>query len=257
MRRWIASLLTLFVLGLAIPSFAAGSVKLSKTTVDEDNKGRWKLKFTINYGKKPHIGHIPMVFSFKQTAVYERYVDDKTGNTPATRTVPVRNAEPQHLPVDVGFANAKGELFQTTKFSIKLSRDNDFEAGEYELTVKESQSGRKIGGKIRIKLTGRNKVVNRGAMDFSSKKPSKPKPDPEPTSEDVPKDDEEPKAAEDMGPDLSDIPDVADDDEEGPGKVPPKQGGCGCELVGMNAPRAGWASVLLLGLCVMRRRRRA
>ena len=80
-----------------------------KSTVEEDSKGRWKLKFTIDYGKKPHIGHIPMVFEFKQTAIYERYVDDNTGNTPATRTVPVRNAEPKYENVDVGFSNSKGE----------------------------------------------------------------------------------------------------------------------------------------------------
>ena len=85
MRRLFAGLLTLILLGLALPSFAGGSVRLAKTSVDEDKRGRWKLKFTINYGKKPHIGHIPMVFSFKQTAIYERYVDDNTGNTPATR----------------------------------------------------------------------------------------------------------------------------------------------------------------------------
>ncbi len=247
MRRFVAGWVALAVLVLAVPAVAAGSVKLIKSTVQEDSKGRWKLKFTIDYGKVPHIGHIPMTFSFKQTAIYERYTDDDTGSTPATRTVPMRNAEPNNLPVDVGFSNSKGEMFRVTKFGIALSRRNDFEAGEYELTVRES-SGRKIGGKVRIKLQGKNKVINRGSLDFGSPKPrakSKPKPEVDPEESRVR------GPAEDMGPDLSDIPDVVDDDDQ-PDPVRPKQGGCGCHVVGAApaTPSSSW--VFLLGLLVFR-----
>lgn len=254
MRRLVVGLVALVVFSFAAPVLAAGSVKLSSTNVEEDSKGRWKLSFKIDYGKVPHIGHIPMVFTFKQTAIYERYVDDNTGKTPATRTVPVQNAEPNNLPVDVGFSNSKGEMFQTTKFSIRLSRDNDFEAGEYELTVKESQSGRKIGGTIRIKLQGKNKVINRGSMDFSSPAP-KPKPK-EDKPADTGEDDRKTGAAEDMGPDLSDIPDVPADDGSSPAKVEPKQGGCGCEVVGVKPTSRGPAAALLLGLMLIGGRRR-
>ena len=143
-----------------------------------------------------------------------------------------------------------------TKFSIKLSRRNDFEAGEYELSVKESGSGRKIGRKIRIKLNGKNKVINRGSLDFSSKKA---KPAPEKPDEDAGKPEPEPVgAAEDMGPDLSDIPDdVGDDDGPDGTKVEPKQGGCGCEVAGAPAD-LGWpAAAILLGIPLLRRRRRS
>ncbi len=259
LRRLVACLLALSVIVVAMPVMARGSVKLVKTTVKEDKKGRWKLKFTIDYGKKPHIGHVPMVFSFKQTAIYERYIDDNTGKTPATRTVPVPNAEPNNLPVDVGFSNAKGEMFRVTKFAIKLSRANDFEAGEYELTVKESQSGRKIGGKIRIRLQGNNKVINRGSLDFGSGAPKpKPKADADAPKPDDAGDDNGPTAAEDMGPDLSDIPDVEDDDEpvEKPDAVEPKQGGCGCEVAGAPPTSEAGALLLLLGAGLVFARRR-
>src|SRR5262249_1885311 len=45
------------------PALAAGSVTLStREPVEED--GRWKLKFSIDYGSIPQIPHIPMIFSF-------------------------------------------------------------------------------------------------------------------------------------------------------------------------------------------------
>lgn len=249
MRRFIVGLLTLAALSWAAPAAARGSVKLVSSSVDEDN-GTWKLKFTIDYGKKPHIGHIPMTFSFKQTAIYERSLTDESGDKPVERTVPVSNAEPNNLPVDVGFSNPKGEMFQITKFSIKLRRDADFEAGEYELTVKES-SGQKIGGKLKVKLRGKNKIINRKAISFDAppRKPKTDKPEPE-----KPKD-EGPVASEDRGPDLSDIPDyVEGDDPDAAGKVPPKQGGCGCEVAGADTTPRWGAFVLLLGLGVVRRR---
>ncbi len=251
--RWkhvVAFVFAVAAMVWAAPAMAAGSVKLVKSTVEESD-GAWKLKFTIDYGKKPHLAHIPMVFTFKQTALYERSLTDDSPDTPVLRTVPVRNAEPNNVSVDVGFADAKGEMFKVTKFSIKLRRDADFEAGEYELSVKESASGRKIGRKIRIKLNGKNKIINRKAMEFSA---PKPKPKPEKTSmEDVPED-EGPVAAEDRGPDLSDIPDVVDDDSDVPGKVEPKQGGCGCEVVAPRSTTPAWLALGLVGFAVARRR---
>lgn len=251
MRRFIVGLLTLVALSWALPAAARGSVKLVSNSVDEDD-GTWKLKFTIDYGKKPHIGHIPMTFSFKQTAIYERSLTDEGGDKPVERTVPVSNAEPNNLPVDVGFSNPKGEMFQITKFTIKLRRDADFEAGEYDLTVKES-SGQKIGGTLKVKLRGKNKIINRKAISFDAP-PPKPKPDkPAPGMEEP--EDEGPVASEDRGPDLSDIPDIAEDDEpDNAGKVPPKQGGCGCEVAGADTSTRFGGLALLLALAALRRR---
>ena len=39
-----------------------------------------------------------------------------------------------------------------------------------------------------------------------------------------------------------------------PGKVPPKQGGCGCEVVGVPASNLRWSVLALLGLALWRRR---
>ncbi len=232
----------LFVTGWAQNAAAAGSVKLASAAVDEED-GTWLLKFTIDYGKVPHVPHVSMVFSFKQTAVYKRVLTDETGDKPVERTERVTGAEPNNVPVDVGFSNAKGEMFPVTKFKIKLRRQNDFEAGEYELTVKEAD-GRQIGGKVKVVLRGKNKVINYKAMNFEAP-PPKPKPE---QPKDDGQEDKGPMAAEDMGPDLSDIPDdtgenTGDDD---PGKVPPKQGGCGCEVPGRATPaRPGWGVVAL------------
>jgi hypothetical protein len=253
---WRHAVATLFAVAMVVwasPSWAAGSVKMTNTTVEESD-GSWKLKFTIDYGKMPHLAHVSMTFSFKQTAIYERSLTDDSPDTPVERTVVVHNAEPLNVPSDVDFSDVQGKLFQVTKYGIKLTRDADFEAGEYELTVKEA-NGRKVGGTLRIKLKGKNKIINRKAMDFSSSAPKpKPKSDPEPVASDV-NDDGSPVAAEDRGPDLSDIPDVSSDDGSDAAKVEPKQGGCGCEVVQPTETSPLWIYGLA-GLAVLRRRRR-
>jgi MYXO-CTERM domain-containing protein len=259
-RALFLVLATLFAsLLLSTTASARGSVKLTTKRVKED-KGIWKLKVTLDYGGTPHMGHIPMVFSFKQKTLYERYVDDTTGDDPATRRVPRQNATPIDLPMDVGFADMSGKIFKITKFKMKLSREHDFEAGEYTLKVRLA-SGAAVGRPITVTLNGNNKVINRKAIEFKAPEPKKGKSNDKP-DQDTP----EPRsgAAEDMGPDLSDIPDISDAEAEemenkGPDGVEPKQGGCGCETVGTapSAPRAAWP-LLMLGLVatIARRRRR-
>jgi len=235
---------------------ARGTVRVHNPNPKEDD-GEWKLKFTINYGRMPDLPHVPMMFSFKPTAVYQRSLTDASPDKPIMTRKPIVNGTPINLPMDVGFSDMTGKMFKITKFGMTLTRDADFVAGEYTLTVRLTSGGH-IGGPQHIRLKGNNKVIDRRAMVFTAKAPEKkPKDDKPAPGEDA--DSSEPHAAEDMGPDLSDIPDVPDDgsDPDAPPAVPPKQGGCGCEAVGRGAPGAGvWLAALGLGLVVSRRRLR-
>jgi MYXO-CTERM domain-containing protein len=257
-RKLLGLLVALVLLAIAPPAAARGSVKLDKTAVEED-EGRWKLKLTIDYGGVPDLAVVSMIMSFQQVVYYEQSLTDASGDRPVERQVPVNNATPINLPIDVDFADISGKVFKITKFDIKLTRDRDFEAGEYELTVKLANGGN-LGNKIRIKLLGKNKAVDRRAMVFDGGSPNKGKTNeaPKPASDPG---DGKPKAAEDYGPDLSDIPDSTAEatSEDGgsidePGKVPPKQGGCGCNLA-PALPAYGWGAGSLALLFMLRRRR--
>ena len=265
LRQLLAStFVVLCALLVAAPAAARGSVRISNASPQEDD-GRWKLKFTIDYGSIPHLAHMPMVFSFKQTAVYERSLTDDSGDKPIKRTIAMRNQTPKSVSMDVGFADAGGNIFKITKFSVKLRRENDFEAGEYMLTVKLA-SGGALGRPTRIRLLGDNKPVDRRAMDFGGKVgggKAKPKPE-EPTAGDT-----GPVANEDMGPDLSGIGDGEDGDVDGTGdsdpvETPPevkaKQGGCGCHLAAPDHTNPWLATfavlALAVGVCIRRQRRR-
>jgi len=224
-------------------ALAVGSVRVARTTIQEDSK-QWKIKLTINYGSLPHLAHIPMVLSFTPTAIYERYVDDSTGDTPARRVVRLRNQATIDLPMDVGFADMSGKMFKITKFKFKLSRGAGFEAGEYTLKIHKA-SGGVVGRPIKLRLEGKNKVINRKAIEFKAKAP-KPKSKPDPSDMPEPSG---PRAAEDSGPDLSDIEDISDEEAaaikaDGPPGAKKRSSGCGCEVVG--EPAQGQLGLLLL-----------
>jgi MYXO-CTERM domain-containing protein len=250
--RWLAmALVALVALSLSSSALALGTVQVASSTVDEDD-GRWKLKFTIDYGKAPDLPTVPTVFEFKQVVLYELSLTDEHPDKPVERRVPIQNATPINLPMDVSFSDVSGNLHRITKFTMPLTRDADFEAGEYELTVRMSRGGT-LGNKMRIILKGKNKVINRKSISFEADAP-KPKPKSAP---DMGSEDTGPKAAEDLGPDLSDIPDdPGDETTGGPKPVDKKQGGCGCRVAGTPAPAWGWASLALAALPLMRRRRR-
>ncbi len=257
-RRALALLAALMVFGWAGSALALGSVRTDKRAYEEKD-GIWKVKFTIDYGRKPDLPHVPMTFSFKQVMIYKRVLTDEGGDTPQVRKERVPNATPINVPMDVGFSDASGKMFKVTKFKIKLRRENDFEAGEYELKVKTS-SGKPVGRPFRIVLNGKNKVIDYRAIKFNAPKPKPKAADNGPPSEDAGTSSDG-GAVEDMGPDLSDIPDVADEDlpdVDAPPPVEPKQGGCGCHVVGRQRPSpstpAG-ALGLLLGVALLWRRR--
>ncbi|MEM1031675.1 MAG: hypothetical protein AAGN82_15095 [Myxococcota bacterium] len=269
-RRALACLVAAMVFGWAGVASALGSVRTDKSAYEEKD-GVWKVKFTIDYGRKPDLPHVPMTFSFKQVMIYKRVLTDEGGDEPQLRKERVDRATPINVPMDVGFADASGTMYKVTKFKIKLRRDNDFEAGEYELKVKTS-NGTSVGRPLRLRLNGKNKAIDYRSLDFGASRP-KPKAaaDPGPPAEAGDDEADEGGAVEDMGPDLSDIPDVDDselDEPDAPPAVAPKQGGCGCRVAGTrvidkNAPEGvppswphGPVAIVALTLGVVGRRRR-
>lgn len=258
-RRAVALLAALMVFGWVGAAFALGSVRTDKRAYEESD-GVWKVKFTIDYGRKPDLPHVPMTFSFKQVMIYKRVLTDEGGDTPQMRKERVDNATPINVPMDVGFSDASGKMYKVTKFKIKLRRQNDFEAGEYELKVKTS-SGKPVGRPLRIVLNGKNKAIDYRSINFAAPKP-KPKAAEEPEAPTDAGTSNDGGAVEDMGPDLSGIPDVPEDelpDVDAPPPVEPKQGGCGCHVVGDQGGLPGapaGALGLLLGSAFLLRRRR-
>jgi len=252
-------LLAVALLALASPAEARGTVQLHTPVVQEDD-GDWKLRFTINYGGVPHMAHVPVIFSFKPTAIFERALTDASPKKPITTRKPLQNAKEINVSDQIGFADMSGKIYKITKYKTKLTRRADFFAGEYRLTVKLVGGG-VLGRPMRVTLKGDNKVIDRRAVVFKAE-PPKEKKEPEKKSWEDPKYDGKPRAAEDMGPDLSDIPDIEDDEPvepqvKGPPPEDPKQGGCGCRQVGsLPAGELGWLGALALTALVVLRRRR-
>jgi MYXO-CTERM domain-containing protein len=236
------------------------SVNVAKRTIQESN-GRWKVKFTINWGRKPDRGLIPMQFSFKPKVLYEWSLTDEKPKG-MERRVPLTGQPDINVPVDVSFEDpATGKKFKTTKFSIKLDRRNEFEAGEYELTCRTTD-GKKIGRPIRLILKGRNKAVDRRSMVFEAKVKGKGDKKKKDNSKPGGGDGNEmgssdgPMAAEDAGPDLSDIPDEPMDDAPGPPSEKPgtKASGCSVASPGVRTRSYAWLGLLALGAATGYRR---
>jgi len=252
-----ALLMAVALVAIARQAQARGNVQLHTPVVQEDD-GDWKVRFTINYGSVPHMAHIPVIFSFKPQAVFQRSLTDASPDKPVVTRKPLTNAKEINVSDQIGFADMSGKLFKITKYKTKLTRRADFFAGEYRLTIKLVNGG-VLGRPMRLTLKGDNKVIDRRAVVFTAKAPEKKEKDKK--SWEDPKYDGKPKAVEDMGPDLSDIPDIEDDPAEpqvkGPPPEDPKQGGCGCRQVGsLPAGRLGWLGALGLSALLLLRRRR-
>ncbi len=253
-----ALLMAVALVGIAGQAQARGTVQLHTPVVQEDD-GDWKVRFTINYGSVPHMAHIPVIFSFKPTAIFERALTDASPDKPITTRKPLTNAKEINVSDQIGFSDMSGKLFKITKYKTKLTRRADFFAGEYRLTIKLVNGG-VLGRPMRVTLKGENKVIDRRAVVFTAKAP-KEKKEPEKKSWEDDQYDGKPRAVEDMGPDLSDIPDIDDEPGEpqvkGPPSEAPKQGGCGCRQTGsLPDSGLGWLGALALSALVVLRRRR-
>lgn len=259
-----AALVLAFLSILLAPraAFAVGSVQLStREPVEQD--GRWTFKLTIKMGSKPDTVHVPFTFAFTQTALYERALTDKSGNTPILNRIPLVNQQPTILSMDVGFGDVSGKVFDTTKFDFFVRRDRGFEAGEYDLVIKRETDGAQIGPTQHITLKGDNPVVDRRAIVFTGDKKkdakmmSGDKPDADADKKDnaagdAEKKDDDAKPAGDAKADENGA-----GDGNAPPPVPPKQGGCGCGVVGesTNGALSALVAALAFGLVAARRRR--
>jgi MYXO-CTERM domain-containing protein len=230
-------------------ALAAGSVTLASREPTEED-GKWKLKFTIDYGSIPQIPHIPMLFRFTPTMLYERALTDKSPEKPIINRMPLQNQQSVNESMDVGFADASGKVFKVTKFDFIIRRDHGFEAGEYDLKITREDDGAQMGQTIKLILKGDNPIVDRRAIVFAGEKKSKkvdadkPADDKKDEKKDEPAAQEQPKADENGG------------EAAAPPAVPPKQGGCGCRTAGDGAPEgAGLAGLALAAALVMRRRK--
>jgi MYXO-CTERM domain-containing protein len=235
---------------------AVGTVTLVTKEPEEANE-KWKLNFTINYGSTPDIAYIPMVFSFTPTMLYERSLTDQSPEKPVIIRKPLQGQVPINLSMDVGFSDASGKKFSTTKFDFVIRRDKGFEAGEYDLKITRAEDGAQVGQVIKIKLKGDNPIVDRRAMVFSGGEKKKKTDDDKKKEGDDAAGSEEKKT--DDGAAASDATATGEGTPtEAPPAEAPKQGGCGCRVAGepsSSAPGAALASLLLGAILAVRRRR--
>jgi MYXO-CTERM domain-containing protein len=238
------------VLLLPRAASAAGTVTLKSREITEVD-GKWKLDMTVDYGSIPQIPHIPVIFNFQPVVLYELALTDKSPNKPVLNRMPLSQQPPINESMDVGFSDATGKVFKITKFDFVIRRDHGFEAGEYDLKIKREDDGVQMGQTIHLILKGDNPVVDRRAIVFAGDKPKSKKVDADKPADDDKKD--EPAAAGDEK--KADEGGDAKPSEDVP-KVPPKQGGCGCEVAGDAGARGGALAALALAVAAGARRRR-
>jgi MYXO-CTERM domain-containing protein len=243
-------------------ALAAGTVTVANLSPQE-NDGRWKLQMTINYGSVPHLNHIPMLFIFTPTTLYERTLTDQSPERPILNKIPLQNQQSINESMDVGFADASGKTFAITKFDFVIRRDRGFEAGEYKLEIKRAGDGVRVGNVMTLKLLGDNPVVDRRAMVFAGEKKKEKKAagtDAAKTSGEATEEKKE-EPAEASGETTAEEP--AGSGEEGsesgaePPPVPPKQGGCGCRVGSESSSPLGLLALAIGAVLLAIRARRA
>lgn len=232
---------------------AAGTLTISNASPQE-NDGRWKIHVTMNMGRLADTAHVPMIFRFTPTVLYERSLEDKTGDKPVLTRKPLVNQAALNESMDVGFSDGRGQIFPTTKFDFMLRRDRGYEAGEYDFIVLRSSDGVQIGQKQRLKLLGDNPVIDRRAMVFVADKREK-KAETKPAEAEAPAS-EPPAEGEPAASGPSEATEAEPTvDAAGPPPVAPKQGGCGCRVASGEANAAAGV-IASLGLAALVARRR-
>ena len=262
LRLIFAALIALSATLAPRPARAAGSVQVASLSPQE-NDGKWKLQMTINYGGVPHIGHVPMLFIFTPTVLYERTLTDQSPERPIINKLPLQNQQAINESMDVGFADASGKVYATTKFDFVIRRDRGFEAGEYKLEIKRTGDGVRMGNVMTLKLLGDNPVVDRRAIVFAGDKKKKPAADATKKEGDAADKGEkkEGEATETAAPAEGSAgeepaPAEATETADGPPPVEPKQGGCGCRVGSDGESAAGLASLAFSAFVLARRVKR-
>lgn len=263
-RALVAAVVALVSLLVATTASAAGTVQI-KNLQPEEVDGRWKLNMSIDYGSMPHLNHIPMIFQFEMITLYERALTDQGGDKPQLVRKPLSNQSPINESMDVGFSDGSGKTFKITKFDFVLRRDRGFEAGEYTLKIKRASDGVAVGSPQKVTLKGDNPIVDRRAIVFSGekKKPEGAKTQDEGNSNDKASQEKGTASTPEKQPPTDTTPaenDPAPETVEPGGGVPPappRQGGCGCRVVGDETPAAPLALLgLAIGLASLRLARR-
>jgi LPXTG-motif cell wall-anchored protein len=262
LRRIALGLVLSFAMLVSLSSqaLAFGTVQLKKTSITEDG-GRWKLEMDINYGSKPHMGHIPFDFVLTQTTYFEFSQTDQD-KEPVVRKKPLVNQTPQRESVDLDFADSKGDIWPRTRFQVALRRDRGYSAGEYTLVIRRSDDGSQLGSTMRITLDGKNEFIDRRAIVFSSnsKKPAAAASAAPTTTDAAAAAPAAPAASAD--PDLAEKPPVETPEVQDP-TLPtvenrPGAHGCGCQLADTTSSfTALGISILGVSLLISRRRRSA
>jgi hypothetical protein len=244
-QRVFTMVLSLGVLLLAGSAWAGGRVEWKTKSLKESDSHSWTIDVAIYLNSTPDVATLPMRFSFTPSVYYERaLVDGKEG--PQERKVPLEGKPPLVESVDVGFLDpGTGQVQKRTKFSFKVTRGHGFEAGEYDVTIKDGRTDASLGGAVHLVFDGENEVIDRRAIVFSGEKKK------EKTEE---KKDEEPKKKE-LTPDDPGYWAGGPKDEQKE-EVEPKRG-CGCRLAATDTRTDALGLVLAAGaLAVQGARRR-
>jgi hypothetical protein len=262
LKQRFSMLMTLVcLLTFAGTAGAAGRVDWKSKTLKESDGHSWTIEVAFYLNKAPDVATMPMRFSFAPVIYYERsLLDGKEG--PQLRQVPLQGKAPLVESVDVGFMDpGTGAIQKRTKFSFKVTRGHGYEAGEYDVTIKDGRTDQAFGAATRIIFQGENEVIDRRAMVFSGEK----KKDKAKEGEDKEKGEGGGEGESTGGKKQLDESDPAFW-EGGPKKKTPaedeyevdKKRGCGCRLADSGlSSGAGAASLSLLALGMARRRRRA
>lgn len=246
--HWLFAIqIALLTLCMAAPAFAGGRVVWKKTTIEENEKREsWQLEMELHMNRAPDVAYVPMKFEFELLAVYERsLVDGK--DDPVESTQPLSNQQPLIESSDVGFLDAgSGQIMQRTKFSFKVTRAHDFQAGEYKVTIRDTRDGSVVGTPTTLKFKGKNPVVDRRSIVFTG------------TSKKKKEEKKEEPAAEEESAEESSEEDMPPPAEEGdaPPPVEERPGG-GCSTLPGHQPASSGAAIgllLLAGLWSVRRR---
>jgi hypothetical protein len=278
-RLALSLLSTLFAVGLVLAparvARAAGVFRIETPVVTEskrdkpavdpadddyDPAGTWHIRVYIELPKAPGMITVPMRLLFSKEVVYQRnfyHQGEAPKEEPQTLETPAANV----FPIDAGFGDVEGNVFNRTKYETDLRRDAGyFEAGEY--TVKLEGPNGIIGNPVKLKLKGVNKKDYRGAMDFSKGNVKDVKRDVAKADTGKAAQTDDTTATNEVAPVGSGEPMIganagnALDEEQVQGR--PK--GCGCTVPGesshSNAYGLTAGSIFALGLVASRRRRR-
>jgi hypothetical protein len=222
-RRYLAAALSLAVLLIAGSALAGGRVEWKSKTLKASDNHSWTIEVSIFLNAAPDVPTLPMRFSFQPVIYYERAMVD--GKSEAQfRKVPLEGKPPLVESVDVGFLDpSNGTTQKRTKFSFKVSRGQGYEAGEYDVTIKDGRTDASLGGASRIIFDGENEIIDRRAVVFSGEKKEK-KEDTKKTEDDAPQ-------KKQLTPDDPGFwqGGKSTKDEEKEEEVDPKRG-CGCRV---------------------------